>query len=90
MGCVHTHQGVFIIEGWGSPNHVWSVVQKIRENNQKVRKSSRVVTKHLPLGQNMIKSGHNGPQMSLQKVCWKGSNGADILRWNFEVEPYVT
>jgi hypothetical protein len=39
MGCVHTHQGIFAIEGWGSPSFVQSVVEKTRENNQKVGKT---------------------------------------------------
>jgi len=28
MGCVHTHQGMFAIEGWGSPSRIQSVVKK--------------------------------------------------------------
>ncbi len=44
MGCVHTHQGLLAIEGWGSPSHVQNVVQKTREDNQKVGKTSQVVS----------------------------------------------
>jgi len=77
MGCVHTHRGMLIIEGWGSPSWIWSVVQKTGED------------KCLPLGQNMINFEHNRRQMSCQKTCWKGYDGANILRWNFEVEPFV-
>jgi len=47
MGCVHTHQKMFIIEGWGSPSHVRNVVQKIREDNQKVGKTSRAINQVL-------------------------------------------
>ncbi len=39
----------------------------------------------MPLGQNMIKFGHDGPQMSCQRACWKGYDGVDHL----EVEPFV-
>ncbi len=38
MGCVHTHWGMPIIEGWGSPSHIQNVVQKIGEDNRKARK----------------------------------------------------
>jgi hypothetical protein len=31
------------IEGWGSPSHVQSVVEKTREDNQKIRKIGRAV-----------------------------------------------
>jgi hypothetical protein len=45
--------------------------------------------KCLPLGQNMIKFGHGGFNMSRQKACWKGYDGVDVQRWNVEVEPFV-
>jgi hypothetical protein len=38
-----------IVEGWGSPSHLRSVVQKIREDNQKVGKTSRVISQVLAL-----------------------------------------
>jgi len=38
MGCVQTHRGMLAIEGWGSPNHIRSVIEKIGEDNQKVGK----------------------------------------------------
>jgi hypothetical protein len=38
MGCVHTHQGMPVIEQSGSPSCVWSVMEKIGKDNQKVRK----------------------------------------------------
>jgi hypothetical protein len=40
-------------------------------------------------GQNMIKSGHDGPHMSHWGTCWKGYGSVDALRWNLEVEPFV-
>jgi hypothetical protein len=49
MGCVHTHRRILTIGGWGSPSHVPSVVQKIREDNQKVGKTGRVVSQVLAL-----------------------------------------
>jgi hypothetical protein len=33
MGCVHTHQGMHAIEGWGSPSRVQSVMEKIGKDN---------------------------------------------------------
>jgi hypothetical protein len=44
MGCVHAHRGMLAIEGWGSPSHVQNVVQKTREDNQKVGKIVRVIS----------------------------------------------
>jgi len=44
MGCVFTHRGIFAIEGWGNPSCVQSVVEKIRENNQKVGKIGRIIS----------------------------------------------
>jgi len=29
MGCVHTHQGMHVIEGWGSPSHIQNVCKKM-------------------------------------------------------------
>jgi hypothetical protein len=49
MGCVHTHQGMPTIEGWGSPSCVWSVVEKSREDNQKARKIGWVVSQPFAL-----------------------------------------
>jgi hypothetical protein len=49
-GCVHTHQGMFIIEGWGSPSCVWNVLQKIWEDNWKARKISWIVSQMLTPG----------------------------------------
>jgi hypothetical protein len=44
MGCVHTHQRMFTIEGWGSLSRVQNVVEKTRENDRKVKKTSWVVS----------------------------------------------
>jgi hypothetical protein len=43
MGCVHTHQRILTIKGWGSPNHVRSVVQKTRKDNRKVGKIGQAI-----------------------------------------------
>ncbi len=37
----------------------------------------------------MIRFEHNGSQISCQKACWKGYDGAETPRWNFEIEPFV-
>jgi hypothetical protein len=37
----------------------------------------------------MIKFGHDGLQISYQRACEKGYDGANTLRWNLEVEPFV-
>jgi len=29
MGCVHTHQGILALKGWGNPNCTLNVVIKI-------------------------------------------------------------
>ncbi len=46
MGCVHTHQKMPIIEGWGNPNCVW----KTGEDNWKVEKIGRATNQTLALG----------------------------------------
>jgi hypothetical protein len=38
MGCVHTHQGILAIEGWGNQSRIRNVVKKIGETNQKLEK----------------------------------------------------
>jgi hypothetical protein len=43
MGCVHAHRKVLAIEGWGSPNHVQSVVKKTKEDNWKVVKIGWII-----------------------------------------------
>jgi hypothetical protein len=44
----------------------------------------------MPLSQNKIKFGHNGSQMSYWWTWWKRYDGANIPRWNLEVEPFIT
>ncbi len=44
MGCIHTHQRMPAIEGWGGPSRVQNVVQKTKEDHQKARKTGRVVS----------------------------------------------
>jgi len=39
MGCVQTHQGMPTIKRWGNPSCVRSVVEKTKEDNQKVGKT---------------------------------------------------
>jgi hypothetical protein len=49
MGCVHTHQRIFLIKGWGSPSHVQSVVEKTKENRWKVGNISQAISQaHAP------------------------------------------
>jgi hypothetical protein len=44
MGCVHIHQGVHAIERCGSPSHVRNILEKNREDNQKVKKTSQTIS----------------------------------------------
>jgi hypothetical protein len=37
----------------------------------------------------MIICKHNGLQISCQKACWKGYDGANVSKWKFEIEPFV-
>jgi hypothetical protein len=41
---------MLVIERWDSPNHVQNVMQKIREDNQKIGKTSQVVSQALTIG----------------------------------------
>jgi hypothetical protein len=50
MGRVHTHQGMFAIEGWGSLNCIQNDVEKIGKNNQKVGKTNQTISQVLTLG----------------------------------------
>jgi len=43
MGCVHMHQRIPAIKGWGSPSHIWSIVEKIGEVNPKFGKIGWIV-----------------------------------------------
>jgi hypothetical protein len=43
MGCVHTNQKILRSERCGSLNHIWNVVEKIREDNWKVKKIGQII-----------------------------------------------
>jgi hypothetical protein len=38
MGCVHMHQGILAIEGWGSPSCVQNVMEKIGKKIERLGK----------------------------------------------------
>jgi hypothetical protein len=40
MGCEHMHQKILTIEGCDNPSHIPSVMEKIKEDNQKARNIS--------------------------------------------------
>jgi hypothetical protein len=42
--CVHMHQRIFAIEGWGSPSHIRSIMEKIGEISWKLKKIGRTVS----------------------------------------------
>ncbi len=71
MGSMHTHWRMLAIEKWGNPSHVQSVLQKIREDNRKVGKTSWVVSQKFALG---IKHDKFWAQWTLnvllEKVWW--------------------
>jgi hypothetical protein len=70
MGCVHTHQRILTIEGWGSLSHIQKVVEKIGEDNWKARKTSRVVSLTLALGPKHDKIWTRGPLNRLVRRWW--------------------
>jgi hypothetical protein len=37
----------------------------------------------------MIKFGHDKLQISYRKACWKGYDGVNASRQNFEIKPFV-
>jgi len=43
MGCVHTHWKILAIEGWGNPNRIRSILEKIREVSWTFRKIGRTI-----------------------------------------------
>jgi hypothetical protein len=69
MGCVHTHQGLFTIEGWGNISRIWNVVQKIGEDNQKAKKIGRVVSQMPTPGPKQDQIWAQWPKMSHWKAC---------------------
>ncbi len=44
MGCEHMHQKILTIEGFGSSIHIQSIMEKIKEDNQKARKIGQDVS----------------------------------------------
>jgi hypothetical protein len=49
MGCVHTHQRILAIKGWGSPSHIQNIVKKIGEVSRKLEKINQTVNQALAL-----------------------------------------
>ncbi len=47
IGCVHTHQGMHVIEGWSSPSQIQNVVQDNGEDNRTTGKTGRVISQAL-------------------------------------------
>jgi hypothetical protein len=47
---VHTHRGILTIKGWGNPNHVQNIVEKIKEVNQKLGKIGQTVSQIVTFG----------------------------------------
>jgi hypothetical protein len=47
MECVHTHQKILVIEGWGNPNCIQSAMQKIGQVSQKLGKIGQNVNQTL-------------------------------------------
>jgi len=90
MACVHTHWGIHNVEGWGNPSHVRNVVENTKEDNQKVGKINQVISQTSIPRLEHDKIRHDGLQIFRQKACWKGYDGVGILRWNLEVESFVT
>ncbi len=89
MECVHMHWSIPAIERWGSPTHIRSVVEKIREVNRKFGKISWIVSQTPTLG----------PKHDIIQAWWvldipsksmlKKYDGVNALRWNLEVELIV-
>jgi hypothetical protein len=50
MGCVHTHHERLVIERCGNLSCIQNVVEKIGEDNQKVKKTSQVINQLFALG----------------------------------------
>jgi hypothetical protein len=48
--CAHTLTDAYNFEGWGSPNGVQIVLQKIGEDNRKARKTDQTVSQTPTLG----------------------------------------
>jgi hypothetical protein len=88
MGCVHTHWGMLAIERWGSPSYIWSAVKKIGEDNEKARKTSRVISQVLAPGpkHDKIWAGWASNVMlenMLKKVWW--CKHFEIESWSWTI-----
>ncbi len=86
MGCVHTHQGMPTIEGWGSPSCIQNVVWKIGEDNRKVGKTGQVISQTLALRIKHDKIwawwASNVPLKSmLEKVWWCKCSEMEFWSW---------
>jgi hypothetical protein len=89
MGCVHMDRGIPAIEGWGSPSHIRNIVEKIGEVNWKLGKIGQIVNQTFAPMPKHDKTWAWWASDIHQRTCWKGYDGANILRWNLEVEPFV-
>jgi len=86
MGCVHAHQRISAIEGWGNPSHVWSVVEKTREDNWKVGKIGQIVNQTSAPGpkHNKIWAGWASNILSesmFKRVWWCKCFDMESLSW---------
>ncbi len=78
MGCVHTHQRGFAIEGCGNPSYVLSVMEKIGENNRKVGKDN---------GNPFAKSSRWKQFWRCSKIVPKGWLANEFsMRWNINLK----
>jgi hypothetical protein len=86
MGCVHTHWGRLAIEGCSSLSYIWSIMEKIGEDNWKVGNISRAISQ-VPTP----RSKHDKIQAqwassiplenTLKKVWWCKCSKMESWRW---------
>jgi hypothetical protein len=50
MGCVHTHQKILAIEGWGSPSCIQSTMKNTKKTIQIFGKIDQTISLTLALG----------------------------------------
>jgi hypothetical protein len=86
MGCVHTHWRGPTIEGCGNLSRVWSNVEKIGENNQRVKKISQIIIQVLAsrLKHNKIQAlwASSIPSNNmLKRVWWCKHSKMKSWRW---------
>jgi hypothetical protein len=65
---------------------LWKKLGKIIE---RLGRLVKLYAKHPPQGWNMIKFRHNELQVSHKKTFIKGYDGANVLKWNLQNEPFV-